>query len=86
MNFYSSENRSELLKFINDILSNCRADWTQNYVVYPLPLVDELQSVIDNFRLILISIEASNYIRSIRAKTKYEINSIDTFINLDHQF
>lgn len=40
--FYSKENRDTLINFINPILSDCRADWKQNYVVYPLPLVEEL--------------------------------------------
>mgnify|MGYP006906937801 CR=1 FL=1 len=40
--FYGEENREELIKFISKILDRLRADYTQNYVVYPLPLVDEL--------------------------------------------
>ena len=62
-----------LIDFINPILSDCRADWKQNYVVYPLPLVQELQGLIDSFRIILISVEGSSLVRAERAKKKYEI-------------
>ena len=84
--FYSAKNRIELIKFINVILTECRADWMQNYVVYPLPLVEELQVLIENYRLILISIEASSYVRFLRAQEKYEIKELTSFIDIDHSF
>ena len=55
------------LDFLNEILNQCRADWTNHYVVYPLPLDEHLQSLIDSYRLILISVEASTLLRFQRA-------------------
>lgn len=37
-NLFAPENRKALNKFINGILDECRADWKNNYVVYPLPI------------------------------------------------
>lgn len=71
---------------MKDILNELRADYTQNYVVYPLPLVDELQELIEDYRLLLISVGASSFIRFKRAKEKYEFNNLEKFMEIDHQF
>jgi hypothetical protein len=52
-----------LMEFINKILNQARADWTNNYVIYPLPLDESLQQLIENYRLILLSVEATPMLR-----------------------
>ena len=40
----------------------------------------------ESFRLILISLDASAAVRFKRAKNKYEIKDLETFIQVDHEF
>ena len=75
-----------LIKFISNILTDCRARYTENFIVYPLPIVDELQGLIENFRLILVQVEASSLIRYQRAQQKYAIKDLETFLKIDHEF
>ena len=54
--------------------------------MYPLAAGEELQKLVESYRLILISLDASAAVRFKRAKNKYEIKNLETFIQVDHEF
>ena len=66
-NFYSPTNSKTLMEFTNSQLNEARADYNNNYVIYPLPMNEDLKTLAEAYRLILISVEASPFIRYERA-------------------
>jgi len=74
------------MEFANRVLNEARADYKNNYVIYPLPMNEDLKSLTEAYRLILISVEASPFIRYERAMKKYQISDLETFMQIDHAF
>eukprot|EP00347_Sterkiella_histriomuscorum_P003297 403364826 len=81
--YFSIDNKPKVIAILSLWLDRMKGDWKQHYVLYPLPLDQDYEHLIDKYNVLIFSVQAPTLDRFTRFSKQQPEVPLQEFLALD---